>query len=832
MQAFIQDLRYGARMLWKNRGFTLIAVITLALGVGANTAIFQLLNAVRLRSLPVHKPEELAEAHIAEPRSYPGSYNGRRPELTNPLWEQIRERQQAFSGVFAWGTATFDLSPRGEQRFTEDGLWVSGDFFNVLGVRPALGRVFTQADDRSGCGAPGVVISHAFWRRAFGGDASVLGKKITLNGHPFEIIGVTPAGFFGVEVGRNFDVAVPICADALINGEGNRLDHRSVWWLSVMGRLKPGWTLQQATAHLNSISAGVFQDTVHPGYTAETAGKYRDFKLEALSASSGVSSLRLQYNKPLWMLLAIAGLVLLVACANLANLMLARSSARQREIVVRLALGATRARVMRLLLIESLLLATLGAGAGAWGAEYLGRYVVSLISTDIEPLFVALDMDWRVFGFTAGVAILTCILFGLAPAVRATRATPAEVMKSGGRGLTANRESASLRRVLVVSQVALSLVLLVGAMLFNRSLFNLMTLDAGFAQDGVLQTDINLGPLNLPSERRYAVKRELLDRLRAMPGVDAAAFANVVPLGGNNWGDAIFVNSARGVEKGFAKFNRISPDYFKTLGIQLLAGRDFGGGDTSATPKVAIVNESFARWYLDGASPLGRTFRIEVGPGEPDPTYEIVALAHDTKYDDLRAEFKPIIYLPASQEERHGTYEQILLRSNLPIASLMAAVRQALGAANPGIAFHFHVFKTQIRESLMRERLMATLSGFFGALAALLGAIGLYGVLSYTVAQRTQEIGIRQALGATRVDIVKMIMSEATILLLVGLAVGTALALAAAKTASAMLYGLQPHDPATLLMAVALLAVVAAVASYLPAYRASRVDPMVALRQE
>src|SRR6266498_2569926 len=243
MQAFIQDLRYGARMLWKNRGFTLIAVITLASGVGANTAIFQLLNAVRLRSLPVHKPEELAEAHIAEPRSYPGNYNGRRPELTNPLWEQIRERQQAFSGVFAWGTATFDLSPRGEQRFTEDGLWVSGDFFNVLGVRPALGRVFTQAEDQRGCGAPGVVISHAFWQRAFGGDTSVLGKKITLNGHSFEIIGVTPAGFFGVEVGRNFDVAVPICADALINGEGNRLDHRSVWWLSVMGRLKPGWTL-------------------------------------------------------------------------------------------------------------------------------------------------------------------------------------------------------------------------------------------------------------------------------------------------------------------------------------------------------------------------------------------------------------------------------------------------------------------------------------------------------------------------------------------------------------------------------------------------------------
>jgi predicted permease len=484
------------------------------------------------------------------------------------------------------------------------------------------------------------------------------------------------------------------------------------------------------------------------------------------------------------------------------------------------------------LLIESLLLATLGAGVGVWGAEYLGQYVVSMMSTEVTPLFVALEMDWRVFGFTAVVAILTCVLFGLTPAMRATRVTPAEAMKSSGRGMTASREGVSLRRVLVVSQVALSFVLLVGALLFTRSLYNLMTLDAGFAQDGILQTDINLATLNLPSERRFAVKLELLDRLRAMPGVEVAAAVSNAPLGGNTWGEAIFVNAARGVEKGFANFNRISPDYFKTLGIQLLAGRDFGAGDTLATPKVAIVNESFARRYLDGVSPLGRTFRIEVGGGEPDHTYEIVALARDTKYDDLRAEFKPIIFLPASQLERHGTYEQILLRSNLPISSMMAAVRQTLGGANPGIAFHFHVFKTQIRESLIRERLMATLSGFFGALAALLGAIGLYGVLSYTVARRTQEIGIRQALGAKRSDIVKMIMREATVLLLAGLAVGTALALAAAKTASAMLYGLQPHDPTTFLLAATLLSIVASIASYLPAYRASRVDPMVALRQE
>src|SRR6266508_1650534 len=743
MQTLWQDLRYGARMSLKKPGFTLIAVLTLALGIGANTAIFQLLNAVRLRSLPVRNPEELAEVRIAVPRGRSGDFNGRRPELTNPLWELLQERQRAFDGLFAWSAATFDLAPRGEQRFTEDGLWVSGDFFNTLGVRPALGRVFTRADDQRGCGSPGAVISYAFWRRAYGGDPAIVGRKITLDGHPVQIIGVTEAGFFGVEVGRGFDVAVPICAQAVIESEDNRIDRRFSWWLGAIGRLKPGWTLQQATAHLNSISTGMFEETVHPGYTAGTAAKYRALKLEAQDASSGVSSLRGRYNDPLALLLAIAGLVLLIACANLANLMLARASAREREIVVRLALGASRVRLVRQLMTESLLLAAL-----------------------------------------------------------------------------------------VVSQVAISVVLLVGALLFTRSLLNLMTLDAGFAQDGVLEIDLNLTQLDLPVERRYALKRELLDRLRAMPGVEAAAFVNSVPLSDNWWNEDIFVDSNKGVVKRQVNFNRVSPDYFKTLSIPLLAGRDFGDGDTVTAPKVAIVNESFARSLLDGANPLGRTFRIEVGLGEPDHVYQIVALVKDTKYMNLRENFGPIVYLAASQQEKHDSFDQILLRSNLPVASLMTEARQALGAANPGIAFHFKVFKTQIRESLIRERLMATLSGFFGAIAALLASIGLYGVLSNAVAQRTQEIGVRLALGADRGRIVKMIMREAAMLLAVGLAVGISLTLAAAKTAGALLYGLRPHDPATYLLAVTLLAAVAAAASYLPARRASRVDPMVALRCE
>jgi predicted permease len=441
-------------------------------------------------------------------------------------------------------------------------------------------------------------------------------------------------------------------------------------------------------------------------------------------------------------------------------------------------------------------------------------------------------MDWRVFGFTTGVAVLTCVLFGLAPALRATRVAPAEVMKSAGRGVTAGREGFSLRRALVVSQVALSVVLLVGALLFTRSLFNLMTVDAGFAQDGVLEIDLNLSRLDLPVDRRYEFKRDLLDRLRAAPGVEAAALVGSIPLSDNWWNEDIFVDSNNGVQKRQVNFNRVSSDYFRTLNIPLVAGRDFGDGDTPTAPKVAIVNESFARNLLNGVNPLGRTFRIEVGPGDPDYVYQIVALVKDTKYDNLRESFGPIAYLPASQLVKHDLTDQILLRSNLPATNLITEARQALGAANPGIAFHFKVFKTQIRESLIWERLMATLSGFFGALAALLAGIGLYGVLSYAVAQRTQEIGVRLALGADRGQIVKMIMREAALLLAVGLAVGIALALAAAKTAGALLYGLRPYEPAIYLLAAALLAAVAAAASYLPSRRASRVDPIVALRCE
>jgi len=496
-----------------------------------------------------------------------------------------------------------------------------------------------------------------------------------------------------------------------------------------------------------------------------------------------------------------------------------------------LAIGASRGRLIRQLFSESLLLAAVGAVLGAALAQGLSRFLVAYLSTQGNRLFVDMRADWRVLGFTASLAVLTYVLFGLTPALRATRIAPVEILKSNGRGMTTGRERFSLRRGLVVSQVAVSLVLLVGALLFVRSLRNLLTLDAGFRQDGILITNLDLSRLKLPAERRQPYKRELLDRVRAIPGVLSAADTTIVPLSGNGWNDNVLIDGTQR-SKITPNFSRISPGYFKTLGTPLLAGRDFDERDTATSPKAAIVNESFAKKILNGTNPIGRTFRVQVYVGRPAPMYEIVGFVKDAKYEDLREEFRPVVFVAAAQDDRPDESAQFLVRSDLSLSGLLSDVKRAIAGASPEISIEFHVFKDQIRESLLRERLMATLSGFFGFLAGLLATIGLYGLISYTVARRTNEIGIRMALGAQRGDVVGMILREAGILLGVGLAVGTALSLLAARTASSLLFGLKPSDPLTLAVAIAALAAVTVAASFLPAQRASRLDPMVALRDE
>lgn len=826
------DLRYAIRLLRLDLGFTSVAVLSLALGIGANTALFHLLDAVRLRSLPVKNPQELAEVKISDKsRCCAGNFSNRRATLTYPQWKQIEARQQAFSDMFAFAPKRFDLTNGGESRYAE-GLMVSGGFFQTLGVSPLLGRVITPQDDRPGCGLSGAVISYSFWQRQFAGDRDILGRKLTLTGHPVEVIGVTPPGFFGVEVGKNFDVAVCTCAEPVIEGENSHMEKRHHWWLAVIGRLKPGWTVSQARAQLEAVSPGIFSATLPPMYPPDMAKNYLDFKLDAAPAGDGLSDLRKNYQSPLILLLSIAGLVLLIACANLANLLLARASAREREIAIRLALGASRNRLIRQLLAESLLLSLTGAALGMLLAQFLTSYMVRFLNTADDPLYVDLSSDWRVLAFTAGLAALTCILFGLMPALRATAASPVDAMKASSRGLTAGRERFGVRRALVVSQVALSLILLVGALLFVRTLQNLTTLDAGFREHGLLIVNVGAGRAHYSPERRYTAYRELLQNIRNTPGVQNAASSAIIPISGDVWNNRIVFPGRPPAGQLVANFNRVSAGYFSTLGTPIVAGRGFDDRDTMDGLKVAIVNEAFVNKFLTSQTPIGVQFRVVTGPGEPPEAYQIVGVSRNAKYRDLREPFVPTAFLPSSQEPKPQDGISLLVRSEAPLGQLLHDLKETIMRVNPALAIDFQSFEAQVNDSLLRERLMATLAGFFGILAAILATVGLYGVMSYMVARRRSEIGIRLALGADRINVLSMVMREAGGLLAIGMAIGVVIAAIAARAASSLLYGLQPHDPMTILLALAALAAVALPASFLPARRASLIEPMAALREE
>jgi putative ABC transport system permease protein len=831
LDSLTQDLRYGARQLRLNPGFTAVAVLSLALGVGANTAIFQLVDAVRLRTLPVAKPQELVTIEFPRGSMRSGWFSTRSARLTYAQWEQIRTRQQAFAGTLAWSATRFNLAVGGEARYAE-GLYVSGDFFRVLGVQPILGRVFTAEDDQSTCGSPDAIVSYPFWQRELGGDPSAIGRAVTLDGRSFHIAGITPPSFFGVEVGSRYDVAIPLCADRLLAEDGKgRMPVRRAWWLSAIGRLKPGWTPERAKAHLEALSQGIMEATLPPTYRPDQVKRYLANKLSATASGTGVSGLRNQYERPLWVLLATTGLVLLIACANLANLLLARASVREREIAVRQAVGASRGRLIVQLLVESLLLAVIGAALGSVLAQVLSRALIAFLSTHNRPLFVGLGIDARMLGFTSAVAVGTCLLFGLLPAVRATRVAAASVMRSSGRGLSAGRERFGLRRALVAGQVALSLVLLVGALLFVRSLQKLLNVDAGFRTDGVVAVNLDLRRPQYGKERRPLIYRNLLERLSAQPGVVSAAQVSFTPVSGSGDNDMIRPEAAGAASKE-SNFTRVSPGYFRTMGTALVAGRDFDAGDTVDSPKVAIVNEVFAQRILGGGNPVGRTFRVEGQAGKPDPMYQVVGVVRNTKYYELREDFLPISFLPMGQEGNPGANATFVLRTAAPLGDVFRGVKSAVAEVHPEIVIEFRVLSAQVQESLLRDRLMATLGGAFGFLAAVLATLGLYGVIAYMVARRRNEIGVRIALGAGRGRVIRLVLREAALLLVVGLAVGTGLALWAGQAASALLFGLKPYDPATLGGAIALLAVVAMLASYGPARRASRLEPMQALREE
>jgi putative ABC transport system permease protein len=812
VEALGRDVRFSLRLLRKAPFFTAVVVLTLALGIGANTAIFSLIDAILLRSLPIRNPQELVEVSHTS--------------FTNPLWEQVRNQQDVFSGAFAWSVDRFNLSPSGMVRYAS-GLWVSGDFFRTLGLQPAAGRLLTVADDQRGC-ANRAVLSYSYWQQQYGGSSAAIGSTISLDGHAFEVIGVAPAGFFGMDVGAKFDVAVPLCSSAAFDGPRSRLDGRSFWWLRVAARRKPGIGMAEIKARLAALSPAIFGAAVPPNWDVESQNRFRKRVLVPVPADKGLSDLRIQYEQPLRVLMAVVGLVLLIASANIASLQMARAAARGREMAMRLALGASRWRLARQLMTECLLLSIAGALLGLWFARWGNTILLRYLSRVNYTVFLDFSLDGRVLGFTTAVVVLTALLFGMAPVLWGTRTSLTSAIKethASDRGIRGR-----LRLWIVGAQVALSLVLLVTAGLLLRSFRNLAVLDLGFDRNHVLVVSVTQPKSGNRAEAAY---EEIETRFQTLPGVVAASRSWNTPLSNMEWNTNIVsdVSHPPQGDDALAYFSFVSDAYFGTLRMQLLAGRNFNHGDTTSSTPVAVINETLARRFFPGIDPVGRTFRVEGEARRLEPPVQVVGVVKDAKYESVREDAFATVFRPLAQMSESGAskYE---VRTPLSQAAMVDAIRKTVAAVNPSASVEIHTLAAQVDDSMSRERLLAALAAFFGGLALVLAMIGLYGTLSYLVTQRRVEFGIRMALGAPAQSILGLVMRDVLLLLVRGIAAGTCLALAATRLLGSLLFGLQPHDSATLAMAAILLAAVSLSAGYLAARRAAKLDPLAALRHD
>jgi predicted permease len=816
VEALWTDLRYSVRVLAKAPVFTAVVVLTLALGIGANTAIFSLIDSLLLKTLPVEKPEELVQISDAV--------------FTNPLWEQIRGRQDVFSGVFAWGSDRFNLSNGGMVQYAA-GFWVSGDFFRTLGLHPAAGRLLSADDDRRGCPAL-AVLSHGFWQTRYGESGTAIGRTIALDGHPFEIVGVAPAGFYGMNVGSKFDVAIPICTAPILDGTRSRLDKRSWWWLRIVGRMKPGLSMARVRARLAVLSPEIYGAVVPPNWDAASQDNFRKRVLnQPVPAATGLSDLRDQYDQPLRILMAVVGLVLLIACANIASLLMARAAARGKEIAMRQALGASRWRLMRQLIAECVLLSFAGAVLGLVLARWGDSLLLLYLSTLSRQVFFDFSPDWRVLTFTAATAILTGLLFGVAPAFRGTRASLTSAMKASHAAAGGPRSR--FRLWIVASQVALSLVLLVTAGLLLRSFRNLAAADMGFDTDRVLLVNVNLLTAKIPSSEYTSVYERIGSALRALPGVVSASRSMLTPLSDTEWNTGIRSDTPHALvgEDNLAYFNFVDPRYFETLRTPLLAGRSFSEADTADSPGVAVINQTLARRFFPGVNPVGHTYRAEGEARKLEPPVEVVGVVKDAKYRSMREETLPTVFRPVCQfPEDEG--DSFAVRTGIPPVGMIPAIQKAVAQVNSAIPLEIHTLAAQVDDSMTRERVLAALSAFFGGLALLLATIGLYGTLSYLVTQRRTEFGIRMALGATSQSILKLVMRDVATLLIGGIAAGIGVSLLTTRLLGAMLFGIGARDPATMAIGGVLMAAVSLAAGLLAARRATKVDPMVALRQE
>jgi predicted permease len=852
LETLVQDIRYSLRMLGKSPGFTAIAVLTLALGIGANTAIFSIFDSVLLRSLPVAHPEELAV--LTDPDEHGGhfgSQTGERSLLAYTEFEFLRDHNDVFSGFFAADSSLPDVEVTiGDSSVNGAGgaesarvKLASGDYFATLGVKPAAGRTFSNEVDHARGGSPVAVVSYAFWKQRFALNPAVLGKRIQIHRTSFEIVGVMPPGFFGETVGETPDLWVPMTMQEAIYPGRDFLNPsqqgflNQYMWIQVIGRLKPGSGLAQANARINVLFKRLLESEVGPNLTAEERRNGLDQRLHLRPGARGSSTLRADFATPLRFLMVLVGLVLLIACANVANLLLARGAARQKEFAMRVAIGAGRGRLIRQFLTESLLLAMLGAVAGVFVAFWADTLLLRMVSRQATPAAVQLNPqpDARVLGFTLGVTLLTAMLFGLIPSLLVTRPDLSPVLKS----TTWRGWSESLPRrlpvgkMLVVAQVTVSLILLVAASLFARSLARLNEVNLGYCRENLLLFRVNAAAGGYKGAATTRLYQELLERITAIPGLRGVTVSHNGLFSGSESGDPIAVEgyTPKPGDEMESRMDHVGPRYFSTMGIPILMGREIESQDRGNEPRAAVVNQTFAHLFFPNTNPIGKRVR-DTYPGNPADTV-IVGVVADAKYNDLREKTPPRLYSPLFNPMWEQTAAVFEVRTFADPSGVSVLLRQAVEETSASVPpIEIRAMSGLVDDSLQTDRFVEQLAEAFGVIAMLLASIGLYGIMAYTVARRTRDIGIRLALGAESGNVLWQVLRETLVLVLIGIAIGVPLALLGTRLVRSMLFGLGFADPVAILFAATLLVAVAALAGLLPARRASQVDPMVALRYE
>jgi putative ABC transport system permease protein len=840
MSTFSQDARYALRTLTRTPGFSLVVILTLGLGIGANTAIFSLMDQVLLRLLPVDRPEELVQL------DGPGTFRGRTTNnrtFSYPMYVDLRDRNDVFTGLVARFGASATLTARNQSERVDVEL-ISGNTFTVLGVSPVVGRPLTQDDDRKPGAHPVTVLSYNYWQRRFAGSPAALNQVVTINNTPVTIVGVAPRGFAGIAATQTPDLFMPLMMKAQITPTWDDLDNRASRWVNVVGRLKPGITSDAAKARLDVIYRQIneYELTVVPRFASSSPTFHERFRAKTLvlyPAGQGLSDLRENVQTPLFVLMAMVGLVLLIACANVANLLLSRASARQKEIAVRLALGAGRSRLIRQTLTESLVLAIAGGGVGLVLSIWVGDLLIGVMPFESFTRSLSTEPDLRVGLFTAALALTTALMFGLIPALQGSRPELNRTLREEAGNLSGGTRHARFRKGLVVAQVALSMLLVAGAGLFARSLYNLKTLDTGLKVDNLLTFRVDPSLNGYDQIRIKRFYHQLLQDIRTIPGIQSASVAQVPALTGNANGRTIQVQgyTPKQDENMNPYTNEVAPDYFRTMGMPLLMGREFDDRDVEGGALVAVVNETFAKYYYGGENPVGRRFGWSSmdNPG----ALEIVGVVKDSFYADMRQgtteqnETPRVVYTPYLQSGEINEMTVYVRSAGSAALALPEQLRQTVRRADAAMpVFEMQTMAQTVDEALFNERMLALLSASFGLLATVLAAIGLYGVMSYTVSRRTREIGIRIALGAERVTVLWLVLREVAFLTVIGIGAGVPGALGLSRFVRSQLYGIEPSDPMTLVISAVTLGLVGLFAGYIPARRAAGVQPIMALRYE